>query len=697
MDFFEAQEHARKRTARLVVLFGAAVFGTIALTYFAAMALLNIHRARHTDIADDSNWTSRHHDRDSYYQPRAVDAAGDITWFDPSVLFAVAAGTLAVVGFASYYKWSQFRAGGVTIAEGVGGRRVDPHTTDLHERRLLNVVEEMAIASGVPIPPVYVLDDEAGLNAFAAGLTPSDAVVTVTRGTMEKLTRDELQGVVAHEFSHILNGDMRLNVKIAAIVFGILVIGLIGRGILRGFGRGGVRVRGKGGGAVATILAFGIAMIIVGYIGYFFGRIIQSAVSRQREFLADASAVQFTRNPGGIAGALRKIGGYAIGSKLDTHKTAEIGHFFFAEGSDHLLFEGLWATHPPIDVRIRAIDPQWDGKFFAPPTVVDVQSESFQSVGYGPPPLAADEALRRAYNAPAGIPPLLPTRTIPLVAGAVMAQIGSLTPQHVDHAHNLLEATPARLRTAAQTAREAPALIYGLLTEQHQALAGDQAAILASHAGPDALALVRELLPQFAGLAADTRLLLAQLALPVLRQLPALEQSAFSATCQALIECDAQLSYFEFALQKMVLRHLVVAGEPSSVTTQIYSFNAVVAEIGVLLSALAWAGALQKGGSAGGSVAADSHAASAAFRDGADQLRLIADQLSLLSPDACEFAILDVALDKLSGASFPIKQRLLFACAQTVTHDNEVRDEEAELLRAFSAALGCPMPPLLAG
>ena len=672
MDFFEAQEHARKRTARLVLLFGIAVLGTIILSYLAAMAVLNTHRAQHAYTADD------------------------ITWFDPFVLAVVAVATVTIVGLASLYKWSQFRTGGSTIAEGVGARRLDPQTTDINERRLLNVVEEMAIASGVPVPPVYVLDDEASLNAFAAGLSPSDAVVTVTRGTMERLTRDELQGVVAHEFSHILNGDMRLNVKLAAIVFGILVIGLIGRGILRGFGRGGVRVRGKGGSGVAVILLIGLAMAIVGYIGYFFGRIIQAAVSRQREFLADASAVQFTRNPSGIEGALRKIGGYAIGSQLATHKAAEIGHFFFAEGSSHLLFDGLWATHPPLDVRIRSIDPQWDGKFFDPSTVVEMHTESFHRVGYGAPPLPADMALHRADNSPAGLPPLLPTRTLPVAAAAVMSQIGSLTPRHVDHAHNLIDATPERLRSAARTPREAPALIYGLLTEQHPAVADGQSAILVSHAGQQTADLVRELLVPLAGLAADTRLLLAQLALPALRQLPEAEQSAFSATCQALIEFDAHLSYFEFALQKMVLRHLAIAADPTAVMTQIYSFNAVAAEIGVLLSALAWAGAMEKGAETVGPVVADARAADAAFRDGADQLKLIAEQLSLLSPDACEFDRLDLALDKLSSASFPIKQRLLLACAQTVTHDNEVRDEEAELLRAFASSLGCPMPPLLA-
>jgi hypothetical protein len=407
--------------------------------------------------------------------------------------------------------------------------------------------------------------------------------------------------------------------------------------------------------------------------------------------------VQFTRNPGGVTGALRKIGGYALGSHLATDDAGEIGHFLFAEGFDHLLFAGLFATHPPLDTRIRAIDPQWDGKYFDPATLVDVQTESFQRLGYGPPPLPAEVALHRAYNTPADAPPLLSARTLAFAPAAIMAQMGSLTPQLVDHARDLIDATPAQLRDAARNPEEAPALIYALLTEQHQGVGDGQAAIIAAHAGEDTLRRVRALLPPLAGLAADTRLVLAQLTVPVLRQLPTAAASVFSTTCQALIECDQRLSYFEFALQKMVLRHLAVAGEPAAVTTQIYSFNAVVGEIAVVLSALAWAGALQGKAQDDDSETADTPAAEAAFRDGAGQLKLIEDRLSLLDPAACEFSQLDAALDRLAGASFPIKQRLLLACAHTVLHDGVVRDEEAELLRAFAAALACPMPPLIAG
>jgi Zn-dependent protease with chaperone function len=299
MDFFEAQDRARRRSKRLVFLFVLAVIGIVLSSYFAAMAGINATNDGQRLQADywEYQRTARWSDRPFLHR-----------WWNPQLFLAIAGGTVVVIGLASLFKWSQMRQGGSAVAEMVGGRAVDPKTTDLRERRLLNVVEEMAIASGIPMPAVYILDGEPGLNAFAAGLTTADAAVAVTRGTLDKLTRDELQGVIAHEFSHILNGDMRLNVRITAIIFGILVIGLIGRGILRSLGRGRIRSSGSGknkGGGIALVLAIGVALVIIGYVGYFFGRLIQAAVSRQREFLADASAVQFTRNPGGIGGALK--------------------------------------------------------------------------------------------------------------------------------------------------------------------------------------------------------------------------------------------------------------------------------------------------------------------------------------------------------------------------------------------------------
>ncbi|RRK02052.1 peptidase M48 [Opitutaceae bacterium TAV3] len=354
MDFFEAQARARRRTARLVVLFICAIAGLIAVGYFSTIAILREFVPQDTPYATAP----------TSYVETAPDAAPVRSWWDPRLLTGIALGTCVVVGLASLFKWAQLRSGGRAVAEMVGGRRINSNTTDPKERQFLNVVEEMSLASGTPMPGVYVLDKEPAINAFAAGHTTDDAVVAVTRGTLDQLTRDELQGVVAHEFSHILNGDMRFNLRLTTVIFGILVIGLIGRTVLLSLRHTRVRTsrdsKGGGAGLLAAIVVIGLLLMLLGYIGYFFGRLIQAAISRQREFLADASAVQFTRNPSGIVNALRRIGGYAGGSRLQSAGSAQIEHFFFAQGfSAKASLAGLWATHPPLRERIQAIDPDF--------------------------------------------------------------------------------------------------------------------------------------------------------------------------------------------------------------------------------------------------------------------------------------------------------------------------------------------------
>jgi Zn-dependent protease with chaperone function len=476
MDFFEAQARAKQRTSRLLILFGIAVVGTIVTAYFAAVFILHFSGGNNAA-------RSRYGDYDA--------RSSAIALWQPGLFATVSMGTLAVVGLASLYKWKEYSAGGSAVAESVGGRRVDPHTTNLNERRLLNVVEEMAIASGTPVPAVFILDAEPAINAFAAGLTTSDAVVAVTRGTLEKLNRDEMQGVIGHEFSHILNGDMRLNLRIAATVFGILVLGLAGRGILWSLRNTRVRSRGKdNNGVLLAILAAGVALVIIGYIGYFFGRIVQAAVSRQREFLADASAVQFTRNPAGLTGALKKIGGYALGSKMESNKSAAIGHFFFAQAFRSGL-TGLWSTHPPLDERIRAIDPTFDGKFFEPPEVVDVAHESFVTAGLAPP-LRRAAAVATPIGAAASF-----TRLPPSSASSAVQAIGSLTPEQLVNAQLLLDATPDRLRLAAQTPSEARILVFGVLLDDEPAVRARQRELVNSRSGTDALRLLDELEPAF--------------------------------------------------------------------------------------------------------------------------------------------------------------------------------------------------------
>ena len=667
MDFFEAQARAKKRTSRLVALFAFAVIGTIAAGYFGTIFLTKSVPGK----------TVRYRDRYGHMRVEYLpDAQRDFSLWQPRTLAFVSLGTLVVVGLASLYKWNEFSGGGAAVAESVGGRKVDPHTTDLAERRLLNVVEEMALASGVPMPGVFILENEPAINAFAAGLTTSDAVVAVTRGTLDKLTRDELQGVVGHEFSHILNGDMRLNMRLTALVFGILVLGLAGRGLLWSLRYANIsssRDRdGKSSNNIIFVLgAIGVGLLVIGYVGYFFGRLIQAAVSRQREFLADASAVQFTRNPSGLGGALKKIGGLAVGSSLQSNKSGAIGHFFFAQ-SFRSNFGGLWATHPPLTERLRAIEPNFDGHFIEPPELVDVAHESFVTAGLVAP---------RRNQGP--LPPQLETLNSKLEAAAASAtaSVGTLTPALLADAQDLMASFPPRLLSAAHSPDEAPFLVYGLLLDSNPDAQRKQLAFIASRSGGEARRILEELRSPLRNIGAAEKLPLLQLTLPALKSIPPSALGPFFETLDELVHADGRVSPFEFALQKLLLRELARSRSPAAPIVQIFSFQAVEAEISVVLSVLAYA------------TSADP---AAAFAVGAAQLKAIESRLSEPTT-AADLAALDAALDRLASSSLPIKQRLLHAAVAVVLADGEVHIDEYELLRAIAATLDLPLPPLAKG
>src|SRR3954470_2247678 len=397
------------------------------------------------------------------------NAADETTTSVPQVevFLATAFGTLGIIGAGSFFKTLSLARGGRAVAELLDGRLVNSNSTDAHERKLLNVVEEMAIASGVPVPQVYVMDGEQGINAFAAGHSASDAAISVTRGAMTMLTRDELQGVIAHEFSHLLNGDMKLNLRLMGLIFGILCLTVIGR-IL-------VQTRGRKN----PLPLLGLALIIVGWVGVLFGRLIQAAVSREREFLADASAVQFTRNPLGLAGALKKIGGIQHGSQLHSAHAEEASHFFFANGLRSRIFG--FATHPPLLERIRALAPSFAGQFPAvelsvaaapsppplpgvaplvdvaptplpPPSIQTVQRPALPIVR--PPPLPAARALQ--------------TQVAGLAAAAIaertfVSDIGQPRAEHLDYATQLQEVIPPALQIATRDPLGATALICAFL------------------------------------------------------------------------------------------------------------------------------------------------------------------------------------------------------------------------------------------
>jgi hypothetical protein len=467
-----------------------------------------------------------------------------------------------------------------------------------------------------------------------------------------------VQGVIAHEFSHILNGDMRLNLRLLGIIFGILCLAVIGRVLL--YTRGGSRDRN-------ALPLLGLALLAIGYVGVFFGRLIQAAVSRQREFLADASAVQFTRNPLGLAGALKKIGGLGEnGSRVNAAHSEEVSHMFFGNGMPTPLF-GLLATHPPLEERIRAIEPNFDGKFI-PTHYAGEDDSEYRAI------LAAAPSRRPA------IPPVLP-----VAMAAVMPNLGVPNTAHLRYAVELRNSFPPALADAARDALGASAIVYGLLMSTDAAMRAKQLALLAQNTSATVRQETERLLPQIDPVATNAKLPLVDLALPGLRQLSPAQYQQFSKATQALIEADGEIDLFEYVLQKIVLRHLggQFNGARRSIV-QYYALKPLVSDCSVLLSALAHVGSENPA------------QCEAAFQNGARNLSAYAQaQIAYVSSDDCDLSHVDAALDRLNQAAPQIKKAVLNACVQVVAADGVIQEMEAELLRAIADALDCPMPPFL--
>ncbi|MCZ6577575.1 MAG: M48 family metallopeptidase, partial [Gammaproteobacteria bacterium] len=465
-----------------------------------------------------------------------------IQQMDWQAFVAVGAGVSVVILVGSLYKIMALSAGGKAVAESLGGQLIPQDTEDLNRRKLLNVVEEMAIASGTPAPPVYLLADEPGINAFAAGFSPRDAVIGVTQGTIDRLTREQLQGVIAHEFSHIFNGDMRLNIRLMGVLNGILIIGMIGYYILYSTAYSRHR-RGSDKGA-GGMLALAIGLMVIGFAGTFFGGLIKASVSRQREYLADASAVQFTRNPNGIAGALKRIGGLEYGSKVDNPGAPEVSHAFFAQGISGFM-QALAATHPPLAKRILRIDAHWDGKF-------DYSDKIDR-------PRHEDEAAKTETATRARI-----TNKVAAVAvGAAVAdvmkaidQIGNPKQETINYARSLISELPIAIKEAAREPYGARAVIYSLVLDRGQEVRAKQLKQLHDHADPDVYGLTCALMPEMSGLDFKYRLPLIDITIPALKQLSISQYKAFRLNLIALIEMDSKVDLLEWSLQKILFNHL---------------------------------------------------------------------------------------------------------------------------------------------
>ena len=643
MNFFAQQDRARTHTKRMLFLFALAVIAIVAAVDFVMLVAFGA--------------IGRH---GAHGSPAGALVLSTII-------------VLAVIGLSTLYKVSTLRGGGAAVARQFGATQIEEGTGDFAHRRLRNVIEETAIASGVPVPQIFLLPDEPGINAFAAGYTPADAAITVTQGCLDKLNRDELQGVIAHEFSHVLNGDMRLNIRLMGVVFGILVIGIAGRKLMENTGRS----RDSGG-----VVAFGIAILIIGYIGVFFGRLIKAGISRQREYLADASAVQFTRQTIGIAGALKKIGGLAEGSKLGSAETEEVSHMLFGDG---IGYSALFATHPPLEARIKVLEPTFNPREFAqiakawsePVQVGDAQDAQVSISGFAPAGYAAGAAAaaKRSVLPQAGAQiALTPKKVVKQVA-----QPGSDDYQAATAIHMTIS---ERLRTFAYMAERSAQVIFALALDSADDVREKQLRILEQGYDAAMRAGVEEIAGEVAGLHPMQRLPLAQLAFPALRRRPRPQLQSFLTTLNELIRADGRVQLEEYCLAKLVGVQVLDALDPSKAKTsgsnklldckrEVTDVIAIVARYGN----------------------DDAGEAERAYLLGMHEV--LPDAIDVYAPPADFAAAFDKALLRLDLLAPMGKELLIKGLTRAIGADGKVAVTEAELLRTVCAALHCPLPPQL--
>ena len=644
MDFFESQESAKRSTWKLYLLFGLAILSLVVVTNFLIMFVFGFASTQMTSMAGAQQMR-----------------------FDWSQFLIVGAAVTVVVFFGSLYKIKSLSGGGSRIAEMLDGKLLLGAGANLKEQQVLNVVEEMAIASGVPVPPVYLLDEE-GINAFAAGYAPADAVVGISAGAVQTLSRAQLQGVIAHEFSHILHGDMRINIRLIGVLHGILILGIVGSGLL--YSRSSLRnSRSKGQGAQVAI---GLGLIAIGYIGVFFGNLIKAAVSRQREYLADASAVQFTRNPEGIAGALMQIAQHSSRSYLSHPASSEISHALFEENAPSYL-SSMYATHPPLEKRIGAILPNWDGSFGLLKKSADDVASGKQNETHKPEPrtpLTPQEKMTEVLTTMGGM----------AVAERMVSQIGNPGEQHIAVAAKLIQQAQGPLLDAAREPSGARAVLYFLVLHPQHESRQAQLKLIEEYADVGVYPELVRLIAKAKPVDSVERLPISSIAISSLRQLSMGQYQLFKSNFEKLITLDNKVSLFEWALQKTVFHSLdAVFGETKPSMGGRAELKDVLKPMSVLLSIISYSNELEK------------LSPSQAFKAGQALLGL---KVELIPKSSIGFELLNDALLELAELKPLKKPALLKACAAVITADGKIAPIEVELLRAVAATIDCPMPPL---
>ena len=643
MNFFAAQDQARRSSRRLVIVY---ILATIAIvlgvTTIAGFALFSFSQSGYG------------------YTPGQFIREQTLLLLGIAILT-----TLFIIG-SSLYKTSRLSAGGGRVAVDMGGTLVPTDVQDPLRRRLRNVVEEMAIASGVPVPEIYVMEEESGINAFAAGFSPSDAAIAVTRGTLELLDRNELQGVIAHEFSHILNGDMKLNIRLMGVLFGIMVLGLIGRMVVRG-GFHSSMISSRRNRSSPAILVIGIGLVILGGIGVFFARMIKASVSRQREYLADASAVQFTRQSEGIANALKKIGGYSEGSKISAADPEEVSHMLFGSGASLM---GMFATHPPLVDRIQALDPSFkEGDF----PRVDPRQRRVGTSG---------DSQHAAFAG--DITTVLASGGTKVLAESIADTVGHPEQEHVEFARQLRRSMPAELYDAAHSSQLAFLLALALVLDQSKKIIDRQFSLLQEQLGTERTTIVRRYYEALSETDGEYRLPLLEIAFPALKIRPMPELAYLVELTNRLIEVDGDIDLYEFCFYRIMVSNLAQAIDPTGKREVKHGRRRdLQAAATDLLRVLADYGHDSDEKSA------------AAFDAGIRALGSWAHDAEYASDREFGVAKLNNSLDVLLGLNSKGQESLLRAVSATAAHDGKLSVAEAELIRVVCATLNYPLPPIL--
>ena len=608
MNFFRAQDEARGRTTKLVVLLVLAII-VLAGSLYVLAVLGKGKLLEH----------------------------GEIDWFQPKLFLATSGVALAVILGGSLMRIAELSKGGGAIALRLGGRLVSGVTKDPAERRYLNVVQEMALAAGLPVPLCYVIDGDATINAFAAGNDPQDAAIGVTRGALVHLTRDELQGVIAHEFSHIGNGDVKLSLRIIGAVAGLTALAQLGYIFIRM--SGSVRGKNAAPAALALILA-GVVVLLIGSGGIFFAKVIQAAVSREREYLADASSVQFTRNPVGLASALKKIAGMAGAKRVVSESELESQHLFFASSGGFMEF--LFSTHPPINERIRRVDPAFDGII---PDVVPLQ-------------VIANEPASVSRAAAVAAPPPLPAASRPLPSDV-----------QIQDSVGFRGAIPFELRIASDDTVSAMGLVLGLILRRDPALRKTQLDGARNLAGGEVAREAERFESILRALPAGARVPLLDLSMPALRQLSSDQESRFRDAITR-VGYDAEDGLIVLLIQASMRRYL------SKNTHPVSRVGNLPAACGLVLSAVVRTSSETP------------EAQARAYQLGAGALSLFGLNASLLPAEEIDLQKVDDALAVIAGQSVYDRRKFVRACGVAMLNDGKAEPAEIEIVRAVGDSLG---------